>query len=180
MEAGRPERPLTVTLIALLQFSKAVFLVIVAMFLWRYPATLHGSNSVGPLVYVAADGFCLPMLALWPAILIATVFDAHPDAYSFVLLVPALAIYPAVIGWGLWHLKAWAHKTLIATSILALWFVLDGFKVEWTILQAVLHKYALATGSARQTVCAFFLIDRAVLFYLWLGNGVRKAFGVKD
>jgi hypothetical protein len=171
---------LSVTLIALLQFSKAAFLVIIAMFLWRSPATLHGSNDVGPLVYIAADGFCLPMLALWPAILIATVFDAHPDAYSFVLLVPALAIYPAVVGWGLWHVRKWAHKTLIATSMLALWFVLDGFTVEWTMLQAVLHKYAIATGSKRQAVCALLLIDGTVLFYLCLGDGVRKAFGVKD
>jgi hypothetical protein len=64
--------------------------------------------------------------------------------------------------------------------MLALWFVLDGFTVEWTILQAVLHKYAIETGSARQAVWALLLIDGTVLFYLWLGNGVRKAFGVKD
>ena len=180
MEASRPERPFSVTLIALLQFSKAAVLVIIAMFLWRSPATLHGSNAVGPLVYVAADGFCLPILALWPAVLIVTAFVVNPEAYSFVLLLPALAIYPAVVGWGLWHVKRWAHKTLIATLMLALWFVLDSFKMGWTILQAVLHKYALETVTARQALCALLLIDGTVLFYLWLGNGVRTAFGVKD
>jgi len=54
------------------------------------------------------------------------------------------------------------------------------FTVEWTMLQAVLHKYAIATGSKRQAVCALLLIDGTVLFYLCLGDGVRKAFGVKD
>jgi len=131
--------------------------MIIAWIAWSVPDALHGSNATAILVYIASHGF-------------------NPRG----IIVALFAIYPAVVGVGLWLLQPWARNILIITSLWTIggWgrFLLFNQFLSGTTL----YTHILDKDYQRQAVCALLLVDVLTAFYLWLGNGVRTAFGVKD
>src|SRR5438876_9325397 len=98
---GRVKRPLGVMLVALWQFCKAGFLVLVAAIALAYPnAQPNFSVRVRELIYIAAHGTVPPAI-----------------------LLPVIALPVVAIGWALLRLKKWARVVLLASSgwMLGLW-----------------------------------------------------------
>jgi hypothetical protein len=146
------ERPTPVTAIAVLQFSKAWALMLVAVIAWLVPQALqYYGDMVSSVVYFASHG----KNARGP-------------------LLPLIAVYVAVMGWGLWSLKGWARKSLMATSGLTIAVWVRGF------LFAQAMGVTSLSPSQMQVVGFLLLVDAITFFYLFFGVDVKLAFGVKD
>jgi hypothetical protein len=87
------KRPSAVTALALFQFAKSLFLVLVVILAVAHSGPHWGSPTFWALSYLASHGGGLPSI--------------------FTLLSGA---YAAIVGWGLWTLKRWARNLLMATS----------------------------------------------------------------
>jgi hypothetical protein len=97
MEPQRVQRPLPVIFIALFQFSKAAFLLIVAAFLWLSPESLPHSGAFSQVLFIAAHGKDLSGV-----------------------LVPLFACYVAYVGWGLLRLRPSIRRTLAVSSAITI------------------------------------------------------------
>lgn len=84
-------------------------------------------------------------------------------------LLPIVALFAAVVGWGLWSLKSWARNiTLITTGMtVVLW--MRAFLFDAAFGDATFH-----SSFERQTVYIVLLMDILVFLYLW---NVPEAFG---
>lgn len=146
------ERPTPVTAIALLQFSKAWALMLVAVIAWLVPQAIQ----------------------YYPDMFSAVVYFASHGKNARGLLLPVIAVYIAVMGWGLWSLKGWARKSLITTSGLTIAVWVRGFMLAQAMGTSSL------TSSQMQVVGFLLLVDAVTFFYLFFGWDVKLAFGVKD
>jgi hypothetical protein len=156
MPNSQSKLPLSVVLIALFQFAKATVLLIVFWMMMKAPEMLEGSHLAPLLMFIASHG------------------KAPQGA-----VVALLAIYPIVIGAGLLLTIPWARRTLMFTSglTIALWaraLLMNQMLSSGNPLQ----QNILLSSEQQQAVLALLLTDALVLFYLWMGQGVQKAFSV--
>jgi hypothetical protein len=144
----RTDRPLPVTLIALLQFAKAWFLMTVVAVARFVPDALHSMPTLPALLYFAAHGR-----------------DTRGP------LLPAVAVYVGLIGCGLWRLWGWARRSLIFSSagMIALWAF--RFLSDWTA-----GTQLLKTPLEEETVYFLVFIDVVIVLYLAFYDGVPQAF----
>jgi hypothetical protein len=149
----KTERPTSVTTIALLQFGKAWVLLTVAVVAWVVPDAMrvYGSDF-SAVVYFAAHG-------------------KNPHGF----LLPLVAGYVTVMGWGLWSLKGWARSSLMVTSGLtvAIW-------VRRLLFDQAMGDTTLKTPLEVQVVGFLLLADAITFFYLFFGVGVKRAFGESE
>ena len=157
MTASEPQRPITITLIAFLQFAKAWVLLLVAWMVWKAPEALQGSNTAATLVYLAAHG-------------------SNPRG----VFLAVFTIYPLVIGAGLWFLQPWARYALMVTSGVTVAKWVRFLLLNWAVAGSSLYDPIMEPGNRRDTVLTLILIDAVVFLYLWTGQGVSKAFGIDD
>jgi hypothetical protein len=147
------KRPFAVTLIALFQFAKAVFLLIAARELGVDPTRqMRSPLTVQALMYIAA----------------------HGNARG--VLVPIVATYIGVVGWGLWRLKQWARNLLMVTSAVtvAVW-IRRLVLVDWA-----LKSPTLKSELARQSVYIVLLMDALVFAYLAFDLHTIEAFAKNE
>lgn len=152
-------RPGLVTLIALFQFSKAGFLLVVIALVLVHPEMQRGSLPFWGLVYVASNGGGRPGLVT--------------------LLV---GIYSAIVGWGLWVLKPWARNILMVTSGLTTLRWIRYLSINAIIGDTELgrHVRTLKPGFEQQSVYLLVLLDALVFCCLAFYPDVAEAFGKKD
>jgi len=148
--------PLPVVLIALFQFAKATVLLGVFWMMTKAPEMLEGSHLSPLLVFIAAHG-------------------KVPQGP----VVAVLAIYPIVIGAGLLLTIPWARRTLMVTSglTIALW-IRTLLMNQMLSSDNPLQQNMQMSSDQQQAILALLLTDALVLFYLWMGKGVQKAFSV--
>jgi hypothetical protein len=142
-----------VTGIALLQFGKAWVLLTVATVASLVPeATRIYGREFSAVVYFASHG-------------------KNPRGP----LLPLIAVYVAVMGWGLWGLKGWARNALMVTSGLtvAIW-------LRRMLFDQVMGDTTLKTPLEVQVVAFLLLVDAITFFYLFFGAGVKRAFGESE
>jgi hypothetical protein len=147
---GTVKRPLGVTLVALFEFFKASFLLLVAATIWLHPGTkLASAIVVRHLIWFKED---------------------PKEPYQPIVLA-VVAVAAAVTGCGLLRLKQWARAIAVMTSFLTLYgwiWPLDGGGHAWP-----------RSALGRQALPFLMFLDAAVIFYLVLGD-VGSAFGEKE
>ncbi len=146
--AGRVERPTPITMIALFQFGKAWLLLLMVVVQQYAPEALHRVPTLTALIYIAAHG-----------------------RNTQGLLLPIIGIYVAIVGCGLWYLKQWARRNLIASSVVALGIWGWRFFRDWSDGTTTLR-----TPLEEQTVYLLVFLDLVVLLYLVAYDGVPQAF----
>jgi hypothetical protein len=154
--SGLNNRPFTVTLIALFQFCKAGFLVVLLVLIGIYPDMRFGSETFWEIVYVASNGAGKPGL-----------------------LTPLIAIYAAVIGWGLWSLNKWARNLLMVTSGLSALRWVRYFGMNWAVSGTEVSRTfpSLKSGFEQQSVYLLVALEVLVFCCLAFGPDVAEAFG---
>lgn len=157
MSPSKP-RPGPVTLIALFQFCGAGFILMVAL-----------------LSYLNPDGHWASRRDIQTFVYIATRHNIAPEALMPVIM-PLVAAYLAVTGWGLWYLHKWARHLLIATSGMTVILWLRAFLVrDWALGENILKDQW-----ARQTVYAVITLNALILACLTLFPDVARAFNEDD
>ena len=147
-------RPLSITLIALFQFFRAGIILLIVLCLWIFPdANLSSRIDVKVLTYITAR-------------------QPLPPAFLVPIVMPVVAAYLAVTGFGLWFLKKWARNILMITSAVTSLMWIRGF-----MFYGALGEPLLETEMQRQTVLVVIMLDLLVFAYLFLEG---KAFGEKD
>lgn len=142
------DRPFPVTLIAWFQFAKAWFLLLVAFVSKYVPDAVRAVPTLPAFVYVAAHG-------------------RNTNGY----LLPAIGIYMGIVGWGLWRLKRWARRSLVASTglMMAIWAY--RFAADWAAGETTLK-----TPLEQQTVTVLLFLDAVIFFYLVIHDDVPLAF----
>ena len=108
-KSKRPARPISITLIAGLQFLKAVVLLLTGVLLKVEPNMVSNPDSLfHSLLYVATRGRYDSLQAALQG----------EDLVTGVVVL--LGLYLAAIGLGLLHVNAWARRTLIFSCGLTL------------------------------------------------------------
>jgi len=150
----RKERPLSVTLIAMFQFSRAAAVLLIFLFTSVFHDEAFGSAiGVKVLTYIAARQ-PLPPAALLP------------------IIMPLIAAYLSTTGFGLWFLKKWARNLVMITS--------GGTAVLWIrafIYYGAINEPIFKSDLQRQTVIFVVLLDIVVFVYLYMEG---RAFGESD
>jgi len=141
-------RPFPATMIALLQFAKASFLALIALTARFNPDALREIPSLPALIYLAAHGR-----------------DVSGP------LLPLVAIYTTVIGWGIWRLWRWARKTLIISSSLMVGLWARKFILDW-----MAGDESFRSASEQQIIFFLLFLDLVVILYLAFYDDVPKAF----
>lgn len=141
-------RPFPATAIALLQFAKAAFLGLVAVTARFNPDALRSIPSLPALVYLAAHGRDV----------------AGP-------LLPFVAIYTAVIGWGIWRLWRWARKSLVISSGLMV-----GLWTRKFILDRMAGEQSFRSTEEQQAIFFLLFLDLVVIAYLAFYDDIPRAF----
>jgi len=151
-------RPGLVTLIALFQFAKAGFLLIVVALIWKFPDMRFGSLAFWEMAYVASNGGGKPGL-----------------------LTPLVATYTAVIGWGLWNLKRWARSLLMVSSGITAFLWIRYFAVNsiFTGTEVARHIRSLRPGFEQESVHLLVALDAMLFLCLAFHPDVIDAFGGK-
>lgn len=146
-------RPMAVTVIAVYQFFAAGFLVLVALLAVLVPGMKFGLPE--QVITFTLTRHNLPPKSLIP------------------IALPALAVYSASIGWGLWCLKAWARNLAVATSgmTVLLWLRALVFR-QWAMGDQLFRD-----DLARNTVWGVILINAAIALSLVMYPDVTAAFG---
>jgi hypothetical protein len=142
------ERPFPVTLIALFQFAKAWFLLLVVVIARVVPDALRSVPGLSAFLYFAAHGR-----------------DTRGP------LLPLVGVSVALIGCGLWRLWRWARRSLIFSSglMVALWAY--RFFNDWTAGQVTFR-----TPLEEQAVYFLVFLDLVIVAYLAFYDGVPQAF----
>ena len=144
----KPERPLPVTLIALLQLAKGLFLLLAAAVAHSVPDVLRNVPGLPALLYFAAHGR-----------------DVRGG------LLPVVGVCVLITGYGLWRLWGWARRTLIFSSILMIGLWAYRFATDWRAV----HE-AFGSPLEEQTVCVLVFVDVVIVAYLACYDGVPQAF----
>ncbi|HLW55301.1 MAG TPA: hypothetical protein VKW06_20905 [Candidatus Angelobacter sp.] len=147
---GQIIRSTGTTRLAYLQFCKAAILLLSGLAAILSPSGWPNSKHlVMAAVYIAAHSIQLP-----------PVFNI------------LLAIYPAVVGWGLWRMRNWARVALIISSgLMVIRWLTALFATQWASGETILH-----TPLARMTVWTLIILDSVIFLYL-MQPEVRSAFG---
>jgi hypothetical protein len=155
----RRVRPGIVALIALFQFSKAAFLILVVALVWQFPDMQWGSLTFWGIVYIASHGGGAPGF-----------------------MTPLIAAYAAVIGWGLWSMKKWARNLLMITSGFSVvrWarYLFLNSVISGTELSK--HLDSLKPGFEQQSVYVLILLDVLVFCCLAFYPDVAEAFAKEN
>lgn len=148
----RIDRPVAITAIAMFQFAKAWFLLLVVMVLRYAPEAMQHFPALPQAIYFAAHG---------------------RDTHGY--LLPVIGVYVAVTGWGLWRLQRWARRSLIASSGLMLAIWAHRFYLDWSQGETT-----LTSPLAQHTVTLVLFLDAVVLLYLVCYDDVRLAFAESE
>ncbi len=143
------ERPSPVTVIAHLQFAKAAFLLGVAALLHFIPDAIHSMPLLPFFVYVAAHG---------------------RNTHGF--LLPLAGLFVGFVGYGLWRLKPWARRSLIAST--ALMLIVWGHRFFVDHMDGVV---TLRTPHEQQAVSMLLFLDAVVFLYMVAYDDIPRAFG---
>jgi hypothetical protein len=146
-----------VAAIACYQILKAAALLLTAILLYRVPAAWSSSGeSLYALLHLAVRGN-------------VAVADAVTDSGDLVPVIVALwGIYLALVGAGLWKMRAWARWSLIATSgaTMALYAISVLVPESLNNDRFSFH----LSGADAQSVHILLLIDVFLFVYLLRGN----------
>ena len=145
----KPDRPFPLTVIAQFQFAKAIFLLGVAFLLQIFPDATHVLPLLPFLLYAAAHGR-----------------DTHG------LLLPIAGVFIGIVGLGLWHLKPWARRSMIASTGLML--VVWGYRFVEDRVDGVT---TLKTSHEQKTVAMVLFLDAVVFLYMVAYDDIPRAFG---
>jgi hypothetical protein len=147
-------RPAPVTLIALGHFCAAGFVLLIVFVTVLDPDAHVNSNLVVQVI--------------------SYLITRHNivSAGIFSIVMPAIAGYLAVTGWGLWSLQKWARRLVMATSGLtvALWARALLMR-EWALGESLFRDEL-----ARNTAYALMLINAVIFLCLTLYPDVVQAF----
>ncbi len=163
-----PKRPISVSLIALLQGTLAAYLVYSVAFAYLDPPTNLGSLR-------AALCLLLKGQTRYRSYAESSHGEIAPDLFLFSAGALILAADGAVTGWGLWRLKKWARH-LVASQyggMLILWargFLYFGAFGGFTRVPAATLQPTYIVVAIEAIVCTTLL---------WHG-GVAEAFGEVD
>jgi hypothetical protein len=147
-----PTRPFSVAMLSIFQFSKAVFLVMVAVLAWLGLAnTLSAIPRLHDLIFLAAHG---------------------KDPHGILLFV--LGLYGAFVGQGLWNLKRWARNSLFynALFMLVFWFIHQDFGTRLFLMPG-------AENVEHETIYLLLLIDSAIFLFLKFHSDAADSFPKK-
>ena len=150
------KRPLGVTLLALFEFLKAGFLLVLMAIVSKRPEALLGA---GPSLRL--------LISLATSHIVTTASHLVGKSVGVTLLFPLYSVIGVVFGCGLWFMKSWARTVLMWISGI--------YIVRY--LQAIVF-YDLALG--RPTILAeltftFFAVVHAIILMYLLSEGA--AFG---
>lgn len=148
-------RPRTITLIASFQFCKAGFLFALFALIWIHPDMKFGSETFWEIVYAASSGAGKPST-----------------------LTPVIAIYAAVVGWGLWSLQRWARNLFMVTSGVSAIAWVRYLALNWAMGGTLGRQ--LKPGFEQHSVYLLVFLDVLIFFCLKFGPYVAEAFGEKD
>jgi hypothetical protein len=140
-------RPLPITVIASFQMGKALFLLIFAALEWLSPDSILNYPAMAGLFYIATHGRNISGV-----------------------IIPILGVYFGFIGLGLWRMKNWARKNLIATSVVTIIIWGRLFFLEWV------HEEPIKLGIDRSTVYSLVLLDIVIFSYLVLYGDIADRF----
>lgn len=144
-----PDRPFPVTVIAGFQFLKASFLFGVAAMLQFFPDAVRSMPLLPFLLYAAAHG---------------------RDTHGF--LLPVVGFFIVIVGYGLWKLKPWARRSLIASTglMMVVWAVrFFEDKVDGIV--------TLKTPYEQKTVTMVLFLDAVIFLYMVAYDDIPRAFG---
>jgi len=145
------DRPFPVTVIALSQLAKAAFLLAVAALHQLAPDALNAVPLLPFLLYAAAHG---------------------RDTHGF--LLPIVGIFVAIVGYGLWTLKSWSRRSLIASTGLML--IVWGHRFFVDQMNGVT---TLKTPLEQKTVTLVLFLDAVVFLYMVAYDDIHHAFAKK-
>ena len=148
---SRPERPVPLTVIAYFQFAKAAFLLGVAALLQLFPDAVRSMPLLPFLLYAAAHG---------------------RDTHGY--LLPVVGVFIAIVGYGLWRLKPWARRSVIASTGLMLVVWAHRFYVD-----EIDGISTLKTPLEQKTVAMVLFLDAVVFLYMVAYDDIPRAFGKK-
>ena len=145
-ESPDSARPPAVTVVAVYQFIKAVCLMLVFCWMWTAHKAAIASAAAGQDV-LSRD----PLL----------------------IVMPAVALYLAVLGFGLWYLQGWAR-----------WLILPAFALiapRWMVVN-IPNQSDLATlrEFLPQPIALMIVTLDVIAIWVLLSPKVRKAFGDAD
>jgi hypothetical protein len=147
-------RPAPVTFISLYHFCAAIFLLVILLVTAFDPDSHFNSNL---------------------AVQVTTYLITRHNIVSrgsIPILMPAIAGYLAIVGWGLWCLQAWARRLVIATSGLTVLSWLRALLIrQWTLGESLFRDEL-----ARQTVYVLMAINSIIFCCLTLYPDVVQAF----
>ncbi len=149
IDSPKPTRPFSVTMLSVFQFSKAIFLIMVATFAWFGLAdVLSTIPRLHDLIFLAAHG---------------------KDPHGLLLFV--LGIYGAFVGQGLWNLKRWARNSLVynAMFMLVFWFIHQDFGTKLILMPG-------AEKVEHETIYLLLLIDSAIFIFLTFHSDAAHSF----
>lgn len=143
------ERPAPLTAIAYFQFAKAAFLLAVAALLQFFADAVRSMPLLPFLLYAAAHGR-----------------DTHG------IFLPVAGVFVGIVGYGLWRLKPWARRSVIASTglMLIVWahrFYLDEMDGVTTLRSPLEQK----------TVAMVLFLDAVVFLYMVAYDDIPRAFG---
>jgi hypothetical protein len=143
-------RPLPVTLTALYEFAKAVFILFAFQAVW----SLHKANVA------AGSG------------------DSDPISHDpLVLMLPIFALLLVVAGFGLWAVQPWARHLFLFGGALSLpWLPAIPLKVQM-MWGPIFDYHILEPYMPRTVMTAMFLIDLLVYATLVAYPDVAQSFG---
>jgi hypothetical protein len=155
---GTGKRPLGVTLVALLQFCKAGFLIIIAAIgWWRHGALPELPALCFQFIYFASGGKFYERAEVIPC--------------------PLFALLLSVFGWGLWRLRLWAPILFLSWyGLLMIYWVRNQIFDTWTGL----GRYEWWRWTPFQHRMQFYIlsVDGVVALYLLTSTTVGRAFGL--
>jgi uncharacterized membrane protein (DUF2068 family) len=173
----RVRRPLPVSLVALYQFSKAGFLLLVAALLSFDPYAVRDSHLdiSGFTAFIAADGSTMVALAA------DQLYGRNPLGLSVRVLAASfvfLGCWLVYIGWGLWRLKAWARKTRIGVSAIQALFAL---RLLLVYLPLKVNEHSpRPTSEQWRDFGVLLLLNLLIIFYLVRDADVLHAFARQE
>jgi hypothetical protein len=153
MEPQKRLRPDPVAVLSLLQLAKAAMLLVVGCMAWFEPDVIQPYlPELDTILWIAAHGRSMPVVVL-----------------------PVFGLYMAVVGLGLWSLRAWARKNLIFTSAatVALW-------ARRVAMAYWAQTAPFQSAAEQQAVFILLVLDLLTFFYLVMDLRVQRAFAPRN
>ena len=149
-------RPTIVTLIALYEFFRAAFILLILL-----------TTRFDPNAYLASR--------LDAQVLTYVVTRHDISTYANPLIMPVVAGLVFSMGLGLWLRKKWARNSLMIASGTSVVLWLRRFSLDWAFGQTTLK-----TPAGQQSVYAVILIDVLIFMCLAFYPDVAESFGKED